>query len=467
VLDLTVKKRALSPSGNLIRGRFSGGRLPEVEAFTASLPFDRRLFRHDIRGSLAHARMLRQVGLLSRKEAAQIERGLTQIEAEIASGQFQFVLSDEDIHLAIERRLTALIGTAGAKLHTARSRNDQVALDLRLYLAEEIETLLRRLTTLKQALIGVAEEHLHTIMPGYTHLQRAQPVTLAHHVAAYVEMFERDHERFAQALNRTRVMPLGAGALAATTLPIDRRLTARELKLTQLTANSIDAVSDRDFALDFLSAAAVCAIHLSRMSEDMILWSTSEFGFVELPDEFSTGSSMMPQKKNPDLLELFRGKTGRLVGDLTALMVTLKGLPLAYNSDLQEDKERVFDALDTLHPLLDLMAKLWPRLRFDRAAMLRAAGGAALATDIAEHLVHRGWPFRKAHEAVGALVREALQAGKALEELSPEDLRRHCGADAEGLTGLLSAATSVARRSVVGGPAPDTVKRRLRQLKRR
>ena len=303
-------------------------------------------------------------------------------------------------------------------------------------------------------------------MPGYTHLQRAQPVSLAHHILAYVEMFGRDRERFAQALQRTRVMPLGAGALAATTLPIDRRAVARELGFPRLTENSIDAVSDRDFAADFLAAAALCGVHLSRMSEDLILWATTEFGFVTLPDEFSTGSSMMPQKKNPDLLELFRGKTGRLVGDLMALLTTLKGLPMAYNSDLQEDKERVFDALDALKPMLDLMAKLWPRLGFNLERMRAAAGDGALATDLAEDLVQRGVPFRQAHEAVGALVGETAAAGKRLEELSEQELRRHCGPHAAGIKRLLSAHTSLRRRRIIGGPSPVTVRRRLAQLKR-
>ncbi len=418
-----IKTSATGAPRSLIRGRFKTARLPEVEAFTASLPFDRRLYRHDIRGSVAHARMIAQVGLISNAEADRIVRGLKQIEREIKAGSFRFDLADEDIHLAIERRLTEIAGTAGAKLHTARSRNDQVALDLRLYLADEITVVLDLLASLRGSLIAVAENHIETVMPGYTHMQRAQPVSLAHHILAYVEMFARDRERFAQAQARTRVMPLGAGALAATTLPIDRRGVARELGFPLLTENSMDAVADRDFAVDFLAAAALCGVHLSRMSEDIILWATAEFGFVHLPDEFSTGSSMMPQKKNPDLLELLRGKTGRLVGDLTALLITLKGLPMAYNSDLQEDKERVFDALDALKPMLDLAAKLWPRLTFNADRMRAAAGDGALATDLAEDLVRRGVPFRQAHETVGALVGEAIAAGKRLEELSEEELR--------------------------------------------
>ena len=451
---------------NLIRARFARGRLPEVEAFTASLPFDRRLYRHDILGSIAHARMLARVGLIRTSEARAIERGLGQIEQEIDSGKFRFVISDEDVHLAIERRLIAKIGEAGRKLHTARSRNDQVALDLRLYLRDEIQNVDELIRVLRASLIRVARRNLDTTMPGYTHLQRAQPVSLAHHVLAYVEMLERDRERFAQALARTNVMPLGAGALAATTLPIDRKMVARELGFKQLAHNSMDAVSDRDFAVDFLSAGALLAVHLSRMSEELILWTSSEFGFAVLPDEFSTGSSMMPQKKNPDLAELIRGKTGRVIGDLMAMLTTLKGLPLAYNSDLQEDKERVFDALDTIKPALDLMAKLWTALRFDRAAMRRAAGGFALATDLAEYLVARGVAFREAHEIIGALVRETADSGRTLEELSLAQLRRYSHAFAADALSLLDADQSVARRTVTGGPAPRTIQKRIKELDR-
>ncbi len=442
------------------------GRLPEVEAFTASLPFDRRLFRHDIRGSIAHARMLAKVRLIRIAEARAIERGLKEIEREIDAGRFRFDISDEDIHLAIERRLIAKIGSAGRKLHTARSRNDQIALDFRLYLRDELREVIAITDELRIALIRLARRHVETVMPGYTHLQRAQPVSLAHHLLAYVEMLTRDSERFAQALARTDVMPLGAGALAATTLPIDRAMVARELGFPRITANSIDAVSDRDFAVDFLSGAALLAVHLSRMSEELILWTSSEFGFAAIPDEFSTGSSMMPQKKNPDLAELIRGKTGRVIGDLVAMLTILKGLPLSYNSDLQEDKERVFDALDAIKPAARLMAKLWPALRFDRAAMRAAAGGFALATDLAEYLVEQGVAFREAHEIVGQIVRETAAAGATLEDLKHSDLRRYSPAFKADAAGILRAENSLARRSVVGGPAPRTVKRRLGELKR-
>jgi argininosuccinate lyase len=452
---------------NLIRGRFARGRLPEVESFTASLPFDRRLFRHDIRGSIAHAQMLAKIGLLKAGEMRSIVGGLERIENEIERGLFKFDIADEDIHLAIERRLIALIGEPGRKLHTGRSRNDQIALDLRLYLRDELAAVIALVTELRATLIRLARRHLATIMPGYTHLQRAQPVTLAHHLLAYVEMLSRDRERFEQAAARTGFMPLGAGALAGSTLPLDRRMVARALGFKAIVANSMDAVSDRDFVVDFLSAAALTQVHLSRMSEEIILWTSAEFGFAALPDEFSTGSSMMPQKKNPDLLELIRGKTGRVIGDLVAMLTILKGLPLAYNSDLQEDKERVFDALDALKPALDLMAKFWPMLRFDAQRMRAAAGGFALTTDLAEYLVVHGTAFRQAHEIIGALVRETAAAGKSLEDLSIADLRRHSTAFAPDAIAILRAENSVARRTLEGGPAPSTVKRRLKELGRR
>jgi argininosuccinate lyase len=452
---------------NLIRGRFARGRIPEVEAFTASLPFDRRLFRHDIRGSIAHARMLEKAGLLKASELRAIVGGLERIESELADGRFKFDIADEDIHLAIERRLIALIGEPGRKLHTGRSRNDQVALDMRLYLRDEIAGVIALVAGLRAVLIRLARRHVATIMPGYTHLQRAQPVTLAHHLLAYVEMLGRDRERFEQSAARTAIMPLGAGALAGTTLPLDRRMVARALGFRAITANSMDAVSDRDFVVDFLSAAALTQVHLSRMSEEIILWTSAEFGFAALPDEFSTGSSMMPQKKNPDLLELIRGKTGRVIGDLVAMLTVLKGLPLAYNSDLQEDKERVFDALDALKPALDLLAKFWPMLRFDAKRMRAAAGGFALATDLAEYLVVRGTAFRRAHEIVGAIVRETAEAGRTLEDLSIAELRRHSSAFGADAIAILRAENSIARRTIEGGPAPSTVKRRLKELGRR
>jgi argininosuccinate lyase len=439
--------------------------LPEVEAFTASLPFDRRLFRHDIRGSIAHANMLAKVKLIARADAVQIAKGLRSIENEIENGKFKFDVADEDIHIAIERRLIELTGDAGRKLHTARSRNDQVALDFRFFLKDEIPAVVALIDALRGALLGVASAHVDTVMPGYTHMQRAQPVSLAHHLLAYVDMLDRDRERFGQALARTDAMPLGAGALAGTTLQIDREAVAAELGFARIVENSMDAVSDRDFAVDFLSAAALLAVHLSRMSEEIILWTTSEFAFATLPDEFSTGSSMMPQKKNPDLLELIRGKSGRVIGDLVAMLTILKGLPLTYNSDLQEDKERVFDALDTIKPALDVTAKLWPRIRFDTDAMRKAAGGFALATDLAEYLVERGMPFREAHEIIGALVRDTIASGNALEVLTIEDFRRHSLKFDTDVLEMLDPENSIKVRSVLGGPAPGMVRERIKKLK--
>ena len=461
---LDEKSADSSVDKNLIRGRFKQPRLPEVEAFTASLPFDRRLYRQDIRGSIAHARMLAAVGLISVGEMRQIVRGLTAIEREISEGTFRFELADEDIHLAIERRLTEMIGAAGGKLHTARSRNDQVTLDLRLYLRDETMIVIGLIGTLRATLIKIAQSNTETVMAGYTHLQRAQPVTLAHHLLAYVEMLGRDRERFTQARERMEVMPLGAGALAGTTLPINRGMVARELGFKRVAENSMDAVADRDFAVDFLAAAALTVIHLSRMAEEIIMWTTAEFGFAELPEEFATGSSMMPQKKNPDLLELIRGKTGRVVGDLMAMLTILKGLPLAYNSDLQEDKERIFDAVDTLKPALELLAKFWPRLTFKPEAMKAAAGGFGLATDLAEHLVAQRVPFREAHDAIGALVRETAERGARLEDVTLEELRHYSSAFGPDAIDLLSAEKSVRARAVVGGPAPATVKKRFKQL---
>jgi argininosuccinate lyase len=465
--ELSTSSKREKKRKNLLRGRFKRARLPEVEAFSASLLFDRRLYRHDIRGSIAHARMLARVGLLTSREANEITAGLREIEREIESGRFKFELLDEDIHLAVERRLTEKIGAAGSKLHTARSRNDQIALDLRMYLRDEISHVIRLLRDLVRSLAEVAARHLETVMPGYTHLQRAQPISLAHHLLAHIEMLERDRERFEQALARTDVMPLGAGAIAATTLPIDRKSVARDLGFKRISANSIDAVSDRDFALDFLAAAAILVIHLSRMAEEIILWTTAEFGFAELPDEFSTGSSMMPQKKNPDLLELFRGKSGRVTANLVALLTVLKALPLGYNSDLQEDKERVFDTLDTIKPMLSLLAELWPRIIFKTAVMRVAAGGFALATDLAEYLVQRRVPFRQAHEAIGWLVRELDSAGRTLTEVTLAELQSFSPAFEPDALKLLKPEHSLRARKVIGGPAPEAVRRRLAEFLRR
>ena len=380
-----------------------------VESFTTSFPFDRRLYPYDIEGSIAHCEMLAKQRIIGKAEAQRIITALRQIRAEFDTGTFRALPSDEDIHMAVERRLIEKIGAGGGKLHTARSRNDQVALDLRLFLKAEIKKLIELIRELRRVLGTVAKRDQDIILPGYTHLQPAQPVLLAHHWLAYAEMLGRDAARFADCLKRLDVLPLGSGALAGTTFPIDRAYVARRLGFREISANSMDAVSDRDFAAEFLAAAAITGMHLSRLAEDLVLWSSQEFGFIELPDAFATGSSMMPQKKNPDVAELIRGKTGRLYGNLLALLTTLKGLPLTYNRDLQEDKEPVFDSLDTLTGSLTLFTALIPQLRVNRSRMLSAAtAGYTLATELADYLAGKGLPFREAHRVVGAIVRHCL-----------------------------------------------------------
>jgi len=442
-------------------GRFAAPTAPAVEAFTTSLPFDRRLYPHDVAGSVAHARALVRARLLTRREGARLERGLAAVERELDAGRFRFLPSDEDIHMAVERRLTELLGPLGGKLHTGRSRNDQVALDLRLWLRAECDGVDAAVAAVQRALTGLARRHRDALLPGYTHLQRAQPVLLAHHLLAYREMLARDRARFRDCRTRADELPLGAGALAGTGFPLDRKLVARRLGFSRVSANSIDAVADRDVAAEFLAAAAITAVHLSRLAEEIVLWATEEFGFVELPDAFATGSSMMPQKKNPDVAELVRGKTGRVIGALVALLTTLKGLPLAYNRDLQEDKPALFDAADTLRQCLDVLAAMLPRLRFRTARMAAAADGLLLATDLADLLVERGVPFRRAHEIVGGLVRHCLATATALRDLDAAVLRRHSAQLTPELVRRLTPAFSVARRRVTGGTAPREVRRQL------
>ncbi|GFN21893.1 argininosuccinate lyase [Thermanaeromonas sp. C210] len=443
-------------------GRFRKETDRLVEDFHSSLSFDRRLYRQDIRGSMAHARMLAAVGLISPEEAGEIVRGLEELLADIEAGRASFEVGAEDIHMNIEKLLTEKIGEAGKKLHTARSRNDQVALDLRLYLKDEIREISRLLARLQEVLVDLAEKHLFTLMPGYTHLQKAQPVTLAHHLLAYFEMFERDQGRLEDCLKRLDVCPLGSGALAGTTLPIDRRLVATELGFKDISANSLDAVSDRDFAVEFLAAASLIMMHLSRLGEEIVLWCTEEFGFLELDDAYSTGSSMMPQKKNPDVAELVRGKTGRVYGHLMGLLTVLKGLPLAYNKDLQEDKEAVFDTVDTLKGCLLVMAPLLATARFKEERLGEAARqGFSNATDVAEYLVMKGVPFREAHRIVGSLVLYCLDKGCALNDLSLEELRRYSPAFEEDISDYLTVEACVKRRKVPGGPAPEAVREAL------
>jgi argininosuccinate lyase len=447
-------------------GRFDGGTASSVEAFTASIDVDSRLYRHDIAGSVAHARMLARQRIISARDAQKIVRGLNAIEREIESGKFAFSPSDEDIHMNIERRLTEKIGAAGGKLHTARSRNDQVALDMRLFLREEVGLIIEGLQSLCRELARAAKRHLDVVMPGYTHLQRAQPVLFAHHLLAYYDMFERDRERFAGSLARINVLPLGAGALAGTTFPIDRDYVARVLNFPRLSKNSIDAVSDRDFILEFLSVSAILFVHLSRIAEELILWSSQEFGFVELPDRYCTGSSMMPQKKNPDVPELIRGKTGRVFGHLHSLLTIMKGLPLAYNRDLQEDKIPLFDTVDTVKASVAIMRELIAGLKVKKDNMLKAAqDGFMNATDLADYLVLRGVPFRIAHAISGKVVQHCIAQGSRIEELPLAELKRFSTKIDRDVYQYLSAEASVARRRSLGGTAQSNVRRRLKELR--
>jgi argininosuccinate lyase len=448
-------------------GRFAAGPAAEVARFTESVSFDWRLWRHDILGSMAHAEMLHRIGVFTRSEFTAVVRALDRIGREIAAGKFQWNPALEDVHMNIEAALTARV-PAGAKLHTARSRNDQVALDLRLWLRDEIVALLGEIADLQRALVWLGERHADVLIPGYTHLQRAQPVYLAHHLLAYVEMLERDNERLWDCHGRVNVCPLGSGALAGTTLPVNRERVARLLGFVdargavRLTQKSMDAVSDRDFVIEFCAAAALLAVHLSRLAEDLILWSSAEFDFIRLADAYTTGSSLMPQKKNPDVAELARGKTGRVIGNLTALLTLLKGLPLTYNRDLQEDKERLFDTADTVRATVRIFAALLRHVTVNRDRCQRAASDPALlATDLADYLVRRGVPFRQAHHAVGAAVALAEKTGRALNELTLAELQRvdkHFDRDALAVFDLK---TAMAKRNLPGAPGTREVARQL------
>ncbi len=444
-------------------GRFAAAADPRMEAFTSSLAFDRRLARYDIQGSVAHCKMLVKQKLLSRAEGQKILTGLKTIERELERDRFPFLPSDEDIHMAIERRLTQKIGPLGGKLHTARSRNDQVLLDVRLFMRDEIAAIGKLLGRLQKRLARVAKRHRAIVLPGYTHLQRAQPVLLAHHLLAYHEMFSRDAERLQQCRERTNVLPLGAGALAGTTLPIDRAYVARVLGFARVSENSLDTVADRDFVAEFLASGAILGMHLSRLSEEIVLWSSSEFGFIDLPEAFSTGSSMMPQKKNPDVLEIIRGKTGRLYGNLLALLTVLKGLPLAYNRDLQEDKEPLFDTVDTLKGILTVLEPMLGQLRFRTERLTEAAlGGLMLATDVADYLVEKKMPFRQAHSVVGAVVQWCVAGGKELHQLTLQDWQQFSPLFEADLLPRLSLEAAVERRQSYGGTARKNVERQLR-----
>src|SRR3954465_3061668 len=449
-------------------GRFAQAVDPRVKAFGASVSFDRRLAPYDIQASIAHARMLGACGILPGQDVRAIEQGLGRIRQEVASGRFKWSVDDEDVHLNIERRLTALIGDAGKRLHTARSRNDQVATDLRLWLRDEIDQIVKRIVALERALLEQARRHAGLIMPGFTHLQVAQPVTFGHHLLAYVEMLERDRERLGEVRSRVNRMPLGAAAPAGTSFGIARKRVARELGFEALAENSLDAVSDRDFAIEFCAAAALVMVHLSRFSEELVLWMNPRFGFVRLPDGYCTGPPPTPQRKNPDVPELVRGKSARVIGATVALMTLMKGQPLAYNKDNQEDKEPLFDAVDTVKDSLSvfagMVAGMQPVPRAMRAAVLE---GHATATDLADYLVRKGVPFRDAHEVVARAVREAERLRVDLAALPLSKLRefsKHIGADAKR---VLTPEGSVAARNHVGGTAPAQVRAAIARVRKR
>ena len=448
-------------------GRFSKPTEKSVEAFTESISFDKRLYKYDIAGSIAHAKMLGRIGLLKKREVSDIVKGLEEIRKEIEDGRFSFSVELEDIHMNIEKRLTDKTGPAGAKLHTARSRNDQVALDLRLYMRDVIEEIIAAISEFKKALVDKARANISVIMPGYTHLQPAQPVLFSHYLLAYWEMFERDRERLADCLKRVNTMPLGSGAIAGTSFPLYREYVAKLLGFDRVSQNSMDAVSDRDFVIEFLSASAVLGMHLSRLSEDMIIWSTQEFRFIELPDAFCTGSSMMPQKKNPDILELMRGKTGRLYGNLISLLTTMKGLPLTYNRDLQEDKEPLFDTVDTILSAL----KIFPALVSgtivrDKITSHAASQGYMWATDAADYLVGKGVPFRTAHEITGKLVSHCLKSGKEIRDISLEELSKFSDMFKKDIYDMISPEAGVNIRCVTGGTATEMVLKRINEIEK-
>ena len=454
--------------GKLWAGRFQHDTHDVVEEFTASDHFDRRLASYDIAGSIAHARMLAARGILSRSESEAIVEGLRAIAVEIEEGRFQWSAGLEDVHMNIEARLTGRIGEAGKKLHTARSRNDQVATDMRLFVCDAIDRLCTGITGLQKALVEVADNYAEAIMPGMTHLQNAQPVTCGHHMLAWVEMLERDWQRMADCRTRADVMPLGSAALAGTSFDIDRQMTANELGFEALSRNSLDAVSDRDFVIELASTLAILAVHFSRMAEELVLWASEPFGFVDLGDAFCTGSSIMPQKKNPDVAELVRGKTGRMVGHLVSLLVLMKGQPLAYNRDNQEDKEPVFDGVDTALACLDVLTPLVGQMKFDEDKMRQAAErGHATATDLADYLVRKGLPFRDAHEIVGRSVAAAQTVGVDLADLPLESLREFCEHIDNDVFDVLTLDGSVAARDHPGGTAPARVQYAVREARER
>jgi argininosuccinate lyase len=447
----------------LWNGRFNEKPNEALTNYSESISFDKRLYRHDIQGSIAHAKMLSQSGIIPKESADRIVKGLNEVQVMIESGDFEYKAELEDIHMHIESALTDRIGEEGARLHTGRSRNDQVALDIRLYLRDEIHVIIEGLKTFQRALVTKAEENKKTILPGYTHLQRAQPVVFAHHLLAYTEMFDRDIERLQDCRKRLNVMPLGSGALAASTLPLKREITKKLLDFPIMSRNSMDAVADRDFLCELLSGLSIFAMHVSRLSEDIILWSSSEFDFIELADSFCTGSSIMPQKKNPDIAELTRGKCGRIFGDLVAMLTILKGLPMTYNRDLQEDKEPVFDALDTVKKILSVYPAMIVSLKAKNNNMLDAASDPALmATDLAEKLVELGVPFRIAHHRVGSLVKWCNENSCKLNEISYEDMLTVIPEATADCVHLFDPVSSIQKREVYGAPSFNEVAKQLK-----
>lgn len=444
------------------KGRLDTPAAQLAQKFSESVSFDHRLYRHDIAGSIAHASALAAAGIISGEEKISIETGLREVEREIESGKFEWMQALEDVHMNIEAALTKRIGAAGAKLHTARSRNDQVALDLRLYVKAEGREIEAGIRALQRALLERAEQHRDVLLPGYTHLQRAQPISLAHYFLAHIEALQRDAERVRDCLVRTDALPLGSGALAGSTIVLDRELIARQLGFARISQNSVDAVSDRDFVCEFLFSLAMVGLHLSRVSEDFILWSTSEFGFLQFSDAFSTGSSLMPQKKNADMAELTRGKTGRLYGNLVGLLTALKGLPTSYNRDLQEDKEALFDSVDTVSAALELWAAMLPGIKINAERMEAAARDPnLLATDLAEYLVKKGLPFREAHEAVGRLVARALGKNVTLDKISLSELQETSSLFGDDVQAVFDPRHSLSARTAIGAPAPPNVKAQI------
>ena len=459
--------KSAGDGGKAWAGRFRERTDPFVEAFTKSVTIDSRLYAEDIAGSIAHCKTLEKARILTRAETRAIVRGLESIKRELDRGRFVFSPQDEDIHMAIERRLTEVIGPLGGKLHTGRSRNDQVALDIRLYLRTRLDELHGQLAEFQRVLVAKAGANRTLMMPGYTHLQRAQPVLFAHHLLAYVDMFDRDKGRIRDARSRLNVMPLGSGALAGTNYPINRRYTADLLGFPAVTLNSMDAVSDRDFMIETASALSIVMMHLSRLSEELIVWASQEFQFVDLPDAFCTGSSMMPQKKNPDVPELVRGKTGRVYGHLISLLTLLKALPLSYNRDLQEDKPALFDALDTVTASLQVMTELMRRLKVNEEALKRALqGGGLLATELADYLVMKGVPFREAHGITGRIVRAAFDQGRDITDFSLDELRVFCERIDKSVYSRLTTAAAVDHKGQIGGTARNRVEQRIKELGR-